>query len=69
MDQQNHADTPFLILSGGYAQHFQAGKGWVQVTGARAMRSARSRTATTGSRRERRARQATEPLKLSCRRW
>jgi hypothetical protein len=69
MDQQNHADTPFLILSGGYAQHFQAGKGWVQVTGAKAMRSARGRTAAAGSRRERRARQATEPLKASHRRW
>jgi hypothetical protein len=69
MDRQNHADSPFLILSGGYAQHFQAGKGWVQVTGARAMCSARGRTATAGSRRERRTRQATEPLQPSFRRW
>jgi hypothetical protein len=69
MDVQDHANTPFQILSGGYAQRFQAGRGWVQVTGARALCSARGRSAAAGSRRERRARQATEPLKRSRRHW
>jgi hypothetical protein len=69
LDLRDHADTPFQILSGGYAQLFQARKGWVQVTGARAMRSSRARTAPKGSRRERRARQAVAPLKRSQRLW
>jgi hypothetical protein len=69
MDLRDHAVSPFQILSGGYAQRFQAGQGWVQVTGAKAMSSMRGRTAAQGSRRERRARQALEPLKRSGRRW
>jgi hypothetical protein len=69
LDQRDHADIPFQILSGGYAQLFQARKGWVQVTGAKAMRSARGKTAVKGSRRERRARQATQALIRSRRRW
>lgn len=69
LDLRDHADAPFQILSGGYAQRFQAGRGWIQVTGARALRSARGKTAAPGSRRERRARQASEPLKRSRRHW
>lgn len=69
MDVSHHADAPFQILSGGYAQLFEARKGWVQITGAKAMGSLRCRTAAKGSRRERRARQAAEALKPSQRRW
>jgi hypothetical protein len=69
LDLQDHAIAPFQILSGGYAQLFQGRKGWMQVTGAQAMRSLRARQAAKGSRRERRARQAIEPLKRSQRCW
>jgi hypothetical protein len=69
LDFRDHADTPFQILSGGFAQLFQGRKGWVQITGARSLRGARGRTAARGSRRERRVRQATEPLKRSQRHW
>jgi hypothetical protein len=69
LDLREHADTPFQILSGGYAQLFQGRKGWMQVIGHEAMKSPRARTPAKGSRRERRVRQAAEPLKLSRRRW
>ena len=69
LDLGDHADTPFQILPGGYAQRFQGPKGWSQVTGAKAIRSLRARSAAKGSRRERRARQAFEPLKRSERLW
>jgi hypothetical protein len=67
LDLGEHADTPFQILSGGFAQRFEVRRGWVQVTGERA--SARGRTVVRGSRRERRARQASEMLQRSGRRW
>jgi hypothetical protein len=54
-DFQNHAQNPFQILTGGYAQRFDPQQGWVQVTGSRARRWGRAR-AQEGSRRERRAR-------------
>ncbi len=69
LDLQDHAEAPFQILSGGYAQMFQVRKGWTQVTGAAAMRSQRAREAAKGSRRERRARQATQALIKSQRLW
>ena len=69
IDLERHASSAFQVLSGGYAQQFQTGKGWVQVTGAKAQRSARGASAAEGSRRERRARQAREPLRCSQRRW
>ena len=69
LDLGDHADTPFQILSGGYAQLFQGRKGWMQVTGAKAMKSQRVRIPPKGSRRERRARQAAGPLTRSRRCW
>jgi hypothetical protein len=69
LDLREHAHTPFQILSGGYAQHFQVRKGWVQVTGATAMGRLRARNAAKGSRRERRARRAFEPMSRSQRHW
>ncbi len=56
IDFQGHARAPFQILSGGYAQKFVPGKGWVQITGTRAQQWARA-TASVGSRRERRLRE------------
>lgn len=54
-DFQKHATAPFAVLTGGYAQKF-TNKGWVQVTGAEAKTSDRSRVlhAPDGSRRMRR---------------
>lgn len=57
IDLRNQARTPFEVLSGGYAQKFQPGQGWTQVTGAKAMLSQRAAHAAEGTRRERRARQ------------
>ena len=56
MDFQSHARTAFEVLSGGYAQKFDPNRGWQQVTGALARRSARAAHAPFGSRRERRSR-------------
>ena len=56
IDYQNRARAAFEILTGGYAQYFDAQQGWVQVTGSRARQSKRAR-APSGSRRERRFRQ------------
>jgi hypothetical protein len=50
-------------------QHFDAGKGWMQVNRANANRSARGASVAKGSRHEPRARQAREPLRCSQRRW
>jgi hypothetical protein len=55
-DLQRHAASAFEVLSGGYAQKFDAQKGWVQVTGAKAALTLRGSRAAPGSRRERRAR-------------
>ena len=54
-DLQRHARTQFEILSGGYAQIFDATRGWQQVTGSKAKATHRAHAAE-GSRRERRAR-------------
>ena len=56
IDLKSHANAAFEVLSGGYAQKFDADSGWVQVTGAQAAKSAQAH-APKGSRRERRARQ------------
>ena len=68
IDFKGHAIKPFEVLSGGYAQKFDAHHGWVQVTGSKAMRS-KMATAPRGSRRERRARQVEAPLERSYPSW
>jgi hypothetical protein len=55
LDFKGHANTAFQVLTGGYAQKFDPNQGWVQVTGAKAMLSARFHP-SEGSRRDRRAR-------------
>jgi hypothetical protein len=55
MDFKKHANTPFQVLTGGYAQKFDPKQGWIQVTGEKA-RSSKRAEARRGSRRERRAR-------------
>lgn len=64
IDFKGHASAAFAVLSGGYAQKFDATKGWQQVTGAKAKLSRRSEAAV-GSRRERRARQWKHALQKS----
>jgi hypothetical protein len=56
IDFKGHANAPFEILIGGYAQKFDPQAGWQQVTGSMARRSKRVANAPEGSRRERRAR-------------
>lgn len=56
IDLKGHALAAFEVLTGGYAQKFDPQRGWVQVTGAKALRSKRA-NAAIGSRRERRFRQ------------
>src|SRR5271168_2281290 len=53
IDFKGHVKTAFAVLSGGYAQKFDAKSGWVQVNGSKAMDS-RAMNPATGSRRERR---------------
>lgn len=55
IDLMGHANAPFEVLTGGYAQKFDPNRGWQQVTGAKARRSRRAHAAK-GSRRERRSR-------------
>ena len=69
IDLKGHATTPFVILSGGYAQKFDAQNGWQQITGSKAMQTTRGKHAARGSRRERRARQANAPLLRSDHQW
>jgi hypothetical protein len=57
IDFKGHALAPFELLTGGYAQKYEHPRGWVQMTGAKAMTSKR-RHAAEGSRRERRVRSA-----------
>ncbi|MGC2415425.1 MAG: hypothetical protein WA459_22360 [Stellaceae bacterium] len=57
IDFKGHSRAAFEVLSGGYAQKF-SNRGWVQVTGTKAMGFQRSHAAE-GSRRERRSRQWT----------
>jgi hypothetical protein len=56
IDLKGHSRAAFEVLSGGYAQKFDPQRGWVQVTGSKAMGFQRAHAAE-GSRRERRARQ------------
>lgn len=55
IDFKGHAMSAFEVLTGGYAQYFDANDGWVQVTGSKAMHKAKT-TPAIGSRRERRFR-------------
>jgi hypothetical protein len=57
IDLENHAKSAFEVLTGGYAQKFDTHKGWVQVTGSKALHSLGAAKAAEGSRRERRERQ------------
>ena len=57
LDFKEHNRAAFEILSGGYAQQFDPHRGWVQVTGAKAMTARHAAHAAEGSRRERRVRQ------------
>jgi hypothetical protein len=57
MDFKGHALVPFEVLTGGYAQYFDATQGWVQVTGSKAKKSGRAEP-SHGARRERRMRTA-----------
>jgi hypothetical protein len=69
IDLKGHAHAPFAVLSGGYAQKFDPNKGWQQITGAKAMSSARLAHAAPGTRRERRARQWKTKLEVSNVSW
>jgi hypothetical protein len=62
IDFKNHAKVAFNVLSGGYAQYFDAQKGWQQITGNKAVK-ARAKVAPSGSRREERARRFKSPAK------
>jgi hypothetical protein len=55
VDFKNRAAKAFAVLAGGYAQRYDATRGWVQVNGRTARRSKRA-TAAPGTRRERRTR-------------
>lgn len=55
IDFRGHAQTPFQVLGGGYAQKWDPHRGWVQITG-RMARSQHASHASEGTRRERRAR-------------
>ena len=55
VDLKGHAMKAFEVLTGGYAQHFDAHRGWGQVTGSKAQHSAGA-VPPVGSRRERRVR-------------
>jgi hypothetical protein len=57
VDLKTHAEAPFEILTGGYAQKFDPQQGWQQVTGSKARLAKHAANAPRGSRRERRARQ------------
>jgi hypothetical protein len=57
IDFKGHSRAAFEVLSGGYAQKFDPHRGWVQVTGPKALQVAHAAHAAEGSRRERRARQ------------
>jgi hypothetical protein len=55
IDFQGHANDPFQILTGGYAQRFDPTAGWQQINGQQ-LKASRRLKAPIGSRRERRAR-------------
>jgi hypothetical protein len=56
IDFKGHSRKAFEVLTGGYAQKFDSHRGWVQVTGSKAMMSQHGVHAAPGSRRERRTR-------------
>jgi hypothetical protein len=68
IDFKGHANAPFEVLSGGYAQVFDPQQGWVQVTGSMAKRNSKmAAKAPDGSRRDRRSRQYKRSLERSVR--
>lgn len=67
IDVMRHASSAFQVLSGGYAQKFDAQKGWQQVTGAKAQLRRRVVEPAIGSRRERRTRNGA--LRPSASQW
>lgn len=70
LDFKQHGHRPFEVLSGGYAQKFDPHRGWVQVTGKRAMATEHGAHPAEGSRRERRQRRVErEHLEYSERRF
>jgi hypothetical protein len=68
LDFKRHARSAFEVLAGGYAQHYDTRRGWVQTTGAVAKASKRA-AAAPGTRRERRARQDSVNWKRSKPHW
>lgn len=56
IDFKGHAQSAFQVLASGYAQHFDAQKGWQQINGSQAATSRRAVAPPKGSRRERRRR-------------
>jgi len=56
IDFKGHVQAAFEVLSGAYAQKFDPHRGWVQVSGSKALLTHQA-NAVRGSRRERRARQ------------
>jgi hypothetical protein len=68
IDFKGHAKDAFEVLTGGYAQKFDFNKGWQQVTGSKAARSAAA-MAPRGSRRERRYRQTARDEGRQAQRW
>ena len=69
IDFKGHANTPFAVLSGGYAQKFDPTKGWEQVSGPKAMTHSRVMNPAQGSRRLTRVRQWKQPLEASTVVW
>jgi hypothetical protein len=70
IDLKNHAQRPFEVLSGGYAQKFDPQSGWQQITGQLAARTSKMAVnPSEGSRRDRRIRQTDQGLERSERRW
>ena len=68
VDFKRRGAKAFEVLPGGYAQHFEGKRGWVQVNGKQARPSKRA-VAAPGTRRERRARIARGDWELSRPDW
>jgi hypothetical protein len=69
IDFNDRASRAFEVLSGGYAQKFESGKGWHQINGDRAAKQRRVVNPQPGSRRERRRRLAGQPGRRSAVVW
>jgi hypothetical protein len=68
VDFKRRGSRAFEVLPGGYAQRYDAKRGWVQVNGSKAKKSRRA-AAPPGSRRERRARGEPGHWKVSAPAW